>query len=375
MVNRKKDSKALSKPTICHVLHSMRTGGAEVLAADFGRVNRGMFEVMYVCLDDAGDLADQLREEGFEVHVLGRKPGFDFSLIKKLGGIFRTRKVDLIHAHQYAPFLYSSFARGVLRTKPPILFTEHGRLFPDYRRLKRCVANQFLLKRADRVVAVGNQVKMALVSNEGISSSRVKVIYNGVSLDRFSRAPDQQRRFATRRREGISDDTTVIIQVARLNSLKDHRTAIRAIHALMEMVTGPVLLLIVGDGEEKNGIQEEISRLGLDRNVRLLGNRYDVADLLEASDIFILTSISEGIPLTVIEAMLSGLPCVCTDVGGLSEIIQDGVDGFLVEAKDAQGIANPSAWLKLERFFQAKVCIKPTMSYTWKCFKADFPQK
>jgi N-acetyl-alpha-D-glucosaminyl L-malate synthase BshA len=329
----------VNRPAICHVLHSMKTGGAEVLAADFGRMHREAFDVMYLCLDDAGDLADSLKEEGFEVVVLGRNPGFDYSLPSKLGRILKNKQVDIIHAHQYAPFLYSSLARGILHSRPPIIFTEHGRTFPDYRRPKRCFANKFLLKSSDRVVAVGKQVKEALIKNEGIDPSRIDVIYNGVSVDRFSRKQDQQRRLATRMKEGVSDDMTVIIQVARLNPLKDHITAIRAMRQVVDKIPSSILL-IVGEGEERAAIQDEINQLGLSRNVRMLGNRYDVQDLLEASDVFILTSVSEGIPLTVIEAMLSGLPCVATDVGGLSEIIEDGEDGFLVQAKDVLGLAS-----------------------------------
>jgi glycosyltransferase involved in cell wall biosynthesis len=100
------------------------------------------------------------------------------------------------------------------------------------------------------------------------------------------------------------------------------------------------VLWIVGEGEQRKSIEEEVAALGLGGNIRLLGNRYDVAELLFASDAFILTSVSEGIPLTLIEAMLSGVPCVCTDVGGIPEVLENGETGLLAKARDAAGLGN-----------------------------------
>lgn len=100
------------------------------------------------------------------------------------------------------------------------------------------------------------------------------------------------------------------------------------------------VLWIVGEGEQRKAIEKEVAALGLGGNIRLLGNRYDVAELLSASDVFILTSVSEGIPLTLIEAMLSRVPCVCTDVGGVPEVLENGKTGLLGKARDAAGLGN-----------------------------------
>jgi glycosyltransferase involved in cell wall biosynthesis len=327
------------RPRLCHVLHSLRTGGAEVLACGFGRKHRDDYDISYVCLDDTGDLAETLEREGFSVHVLARKPGVDLSLVSDFSRFLHTQEIDLIHAHQYAPFFYSSLARGFWRTSPPILFTEHGRMYPDFRRLKRCLLNRLILKKFDRVVAVGGNVKDALVSNEWIPASRIQVIYNGVSVEKYNRVLNETERFGIRRKEGVVDSSPVIIQVARLNALKDHRTSVHAMSHIVARIPNAVLW-IVGEGEQRKSIEEEVAALGLGGNIRLLGNRYDVAELLFASDAFILTSVSEGIPLTLIEAMLSGVPCVCTDVGGIPEVLENGETGLLAKARDAAGLGN-----------------------------------
>src|SRR5262249_41513611 len=137
--------------TVCQVLHSLCVGGAEVLATRLARRLRSDYRFVFLCLDDLGSLGEELRREGFTVEVLGRRPGFDSRLIWRMACFLRREQVDLLHAHQYAPFFYGIAARLLWR-RPPLLFTEHGRTFPDYPRSKRILANRLFLERRDRVV-------------------------------------------------------------------------------------------------------------------------------------------------------------------------------------------------------------------------------
>ena len=326
------------KRRICHVLHSLNTGGAEVLACEFGRRHHDEFDVSYVCLDEAGNMASTMRDEGFRVTVFNRKPGFDYDLTKRLFKLFRDERIAIVHAHQYAPFFYSAVSRVILRNTPPILFTEHGRAFPDMRRPKRCLANRVLLKRNDRVVAVGKQVKQALIEFEEIPEKRIDVIYNGVAINRYSNPITTEQRIAIRTSLNTPPDAPVVIQVARLHPLKDHITAIQTFAKTVSKLPNSKFW-IVGDGEEHEKITQEIQKLAIADNVRLLGNRADVEVLMHAADAFLLTSISEGIPLTVIEAMFAGIPCVCTNVGGLPEIIKHGSNGLLAPARNPDALS------------------------------------
>jgi glycosyltransferase involved in cell wall biosynthesis len=266
---------------------------------------------------------------------MGRRPGFDIACAARLASFFRRESVAIVHAHQYGPLLYSSLARLPAR-RIPILFTEHGRDFPDYRRWKRVLANRLLLTDKDRFVAVGRQVRNALIQFEGLPQDRVQVVHNGRDLRQF--APKQSIRFQIRNELGLRHDAFVIIQVARLNRLKDHATALRAMSRLATQSLDTVLL-IVGDGEERQSIQQTIRNLGLTGSVHMLGERSDVSKLLQAADTFLLSSISEGIPLTLIEAMATGLPCVATHVGGVPEVVDDGESGLLAEAGDDHQLA------------------------------------
>ena len=206
-------------PVICQLLHTLQVGGAEVLAARLGRQLAGECRFVYVCLDEAGTMGEELREEGFVVEVLGRRNGVDWRCARGLASILQREQVDLVHAHQYTPFFYGLFGR-LFHRKPALLFTEHGRHFPDYPRLKRKVANRLLLQRRDCVVGVGQAVRQALIDNEGIPGHRVDVIYNGIDTDNFGSVLHDRE--AVRRELEIGPEQFVILLVARLDYLKDH---------------------------------------------------------------------------------------------------------------------------------------------------------
>jgi glycosyltransferase involved in cell wall biosynthesis len=309
------------RPIVCQLVHGLRVGGAEVLVARLARRLRDRFHFHFVCLDELGSLGEELRGEGFPVLVLERRPGVDWRLPWNLAQHLRATRTTLVHAHQYTPFFYAMSSR-LFYGRPPILFTEHGRWVPDYRRPRRIVANRLLRQKRDRIVGVGENVRHALIVNEGIPATRVGVVYNGVDLTPYRE--QSAERDAVRREIGVGPRDFVAIQVARLVPIKDHRTALKAMGTIPE-----ARLVLVGEGPEEATIREMIVELGLQDRVKMLGLRDDVPRLLRASDAFLLSSINEGIPLTVIEAMAAGLPVVSTLAGGVGEVVLDGRTGLL----------------------------------------------
>lgn len=322
--------------TVGQLLHGLRVGGAEVLAARLARRLAGAFRFVFYCLDELGTLGESLRGDGFPVAVIGRRPGLDRGCARRLGEASRRDGVSVLHAHQYTPFFYGMLARG-FRPSPPILFTEHGRHFPDPRRPKRMAANRLLIRRRDRVAAVGGAVRDALVRNEGIPRRRIEVVYNGIDLSGYrGEGPD---RAAVRREIGVEAGDFVVMQVARLDHLKDHATAVRAI----ERVVGQrpeAKLVLVGEGPEEGSIRALVRDRGLDAHVRLLGLRDDVPRLFRSADVGFLTSVSEGVPLTLIEAMAAALPTVATDVGGVGEVVEADRTGLLAPSGDDATLAD-----------------------------------
>lgn len=337
-----------------HVLHRLHYAGAEVLAAALSRELRERFTFAFACLDEVGPLGLALRDEGFEVVALDRKPGVDFSVARRLGSHvmrWRTQGPVLLHAHQYTPFFYASLSRGLRglllggtsggasggtsggSSGVPLIFTEHGRHYPDQRRLKRVLANKLLLTKKDRVTAVGKFVRDALVRNEGIADKRIEVIYNGIDAAQFAKRDDAPAVRARVRAElRIHEQTPVVLQVARLHPVKDHATALRAMAMLREFYKSTSIpehkptLLLAGDGAERGNLLSLARELSLSVDgdhpaVRFLGVRTDVADLITAADAFCLSSVSEGVSVTLLEAMACGQPIAATDVGGNREVL------------------------------------------------------
>jgi len=324
------------RPTICHVIHALGVGGAEVLVDQMLRLLSDEFRCVVAVLDDIGEIGERLKQDGFTVEHLHRQPGIDRGCAKRLREFADRKGAKILHAHQYTPFFQSMLSRG-LYGRRPVVFTEHGRHFPDLPSRRRAVVNRLLLRRCDRLIGCGGAVRQALIDNEGLPQSRVEVIYNGADLRKLSQ-PSAGARERIRAEFGYAATDFVAVLVARLHELKDHQTALRAIDAARRQIPG-LRLLLAGDGNQRSAIEQTIRDRGLAQTVRLAGTREDVADLLAASDVFLMSSISEGIPLTVIEAMAAGRPVISTAVGGLPELVEHGVTGFLAPSRDHASLA------------------------------------
>lgn len=328
------------RPVICQVLHSLDIGGAEVLAAGIARELSDRYRFVFACLDDeVGVLGKEFEERGVPMRVFDRQPGIDWKCSLRLASFFREHRIQIVHAHQYTPFFQSLLARLAFR-RPPIVFTEHGRHYPDTRSAKRVAFNRALLRSDDRLIGVGESVRRALVDNEGLPEHRTETIYNGVPLDNFLAVNgDGDLKQKVRTELGIGIDEFAIIQVARLNALKDHTTAIRTLQRLLDGNV-PAKLILIGDGEERPQLQQLVAEKQLAESVNFLGARSDIPQLLVAGDAFLLSSISEGIPLTLIEAMAAGIPVVSTNVGGIPEVIEHGRTGLLAPARNDEILAS-----------------------------------
>ena len=339
------------RPVVLQVLHRMGIGGAEVLVDRMVRNMSDRYSFVIACLDEVGTLGEGLISQGVQVVNLRRGAGLDRACIKGLRAVVNDANVALIHAHQYTPFFYSIAARGLFG-RVPLVFTEHGRHFPDTKRWKRVVFNRLMARKSDRIVGVGDAVKNALIVNEGFADSQVKVIYNGIPIAHVTET--RADRAVVRRELGIPQDAQVIVQVARLDYLKDHKTAALAFSQLADRIPN-VYWLVVGDGPKRAEITNQIKALNCNNRILLVGERNDVPRLLHASDIMLLSSISEGIPLTLIEGMLAELPIVSTEVGGVGEVVIAGQHGFLVESGNAKAMGERLEQLVGSRHLQREM--------------------
>jgi glycosyltransferase involved in cell wall biosynthesis len=221
------------------------------------------------------------------------------------------------------------------------MFTEHGRHYPDVVSWRRRVANRFILGRlADEIHGVCQFSAESLARTDGFTARPIEVIRNGIDLSKYPAT----RRDEARHRLGLPLDRKYVTCVARFHPVKDHAMLLRAFARVAAELRDAELLL-AGDGALRESLRAQANDLAIGSRVRFLGVRDDVPDLLRASDLFTLTSISEAASLTLLQAMACRLPVVVTAVGGNPEIVQHGRHGFLVPRGD--DIATGSAIAQL----------------------------
>lgn len=341
------------RPVIVHVLHTLNAAGAEVLVRDLAAATEDRYRTIVVALDSDGPLRTAFEARGVEVHVLRRRPGVDWSCATRIASIARRRRASIIHAHQYTPFFYAALARLAGARRCRLVFTEHGRHYPDRRRTKRVLANRLLVRLAHRITAVGESVADKLIRNEGIPRRRIAVIHNGVDPDRFPTL-DACERNTLRASIGVAPEATLILHVAGFRPVKDHPTALRAFARLAARDPDAVLAF-AGTGPGQPDAERLAESLGIADRVRFLGARDDVPRLWAAADIALLTSFSEGVSVAALEAMASRRPMVATNVGGNGEVVAHGETGFLAPREDDAAIAEALARLAASPTLRARM--------------------
>ena len=321
---------------IAFVLHVMQVAGAEVLVAETIRRLGTRLDPVIICLDDIGSIGIQFQKEGVPVLNLGRHAGLDLSVARKMSHELKSRGIEIVHAHQYTPFFYAALAMLGRKNRTHLIFTEHGRHYPDIVSWKRKLVNKYFCSRlADEIHGVCGFSARALAEKDGFPASRIEVIENGIDLARYSSTAD---RLELRKRLNLDPSRRYILCVARFHPVKDHETLIAAFSKVAAKLPD-VDLLLAGDGPLRQTISQQCINLGIQQRVIFLGIRSDIPDLMTASDVFTLTSVSEAASLTLMEAMASKLAVVVTDVGGNPEIIRDGIDGLLAPRKDSDKLA------------------------------------
>ncbi|MEM6551501.1 MAG: glycosyltransferase [Planctomycetota bacterium] len=337
-----------SSARIGQVLHRLDRAGAEVLAAAIGRgVQNAGVQTVYFCLDGVGAIGEELQKDGFEVVHLRRWPGVDRRLVGRLRDACVEHGVSVLHAHQYTPFFYAAMARKRLKDVR-VIFTEHGRHVPDVVGWKRRLVNKTLLRRGDAVTAVSAYVKRAVEQKEGLRLGLVggvEVVPNGITPEPM---PAVYTRTEARVHMGLPLDARVIFHTARFHPVKDHGLSLRAFAEVLKEVPGAWLVLI-GDGPERGFIEQQVRVLGLRERMVLAGVREDARQLLPGADVAVLSSKSEGMSVTILEAMAAGVPVVATDVGGNGELIEHGKTGLLTHAEDAEALGAAMAALVKDR--------------------------
>lgn len=308
---------------IAHVIDSMEVGGAEAVVAALSRLQRAAgHDVSVHCLHANGTIGRGLEAEGIQVCV---HDATTFGRVASLYRAFAKLRPDVVHCHNKSATVHAAVPTRLARARV-LITTRHGMAALPYRLRKDLKFWVIAAMFCDRVVAVCETARRNMMKGAHAVAHKVVTIRNG--------AYPAHARDENRPRAGF-----VLVTVGRLAPAKNYPTLLRAVAQARQSVPDLVLRL-VGDGPERGALSALASELGIMSVVEFCGERADVGTLLRSADVFVLSSLSEGLPISILEAMAAGLPSIVTDVGGMPEVIDLSGAGTVVRAGDVDALAN-----------------------------------
>jgi len=320
-LDRKADVVPSRPLRVCHVSLTLKTGGLERLLADIARHHSAhVCQPEFLAMTDVGRFADVIQASGCPVHRLA--PAGRIGQIRQMVRLFRRQRYDVVHTHNTYPHLYATVAAR-LAGVPVVVNTRHGQRAGHH--WKSSLLFRWASLLADRVIAVSDDAARLCVAADGVSRHKVTRIWNGIDVQDFQyRGP------------GTS---LTAVSVARLSAEKDFPTLLHAMAQAADRV--PALQLrLVGDGPERGRLEQLTRELNLEQRVTFLGDCANVPEQLAQAGFFVSASLTEGISLTLLEAMAVGLPVVATSVGGNPEIVESGRTGLLVPPSNPAALAD-----------------------------------
>lgn len=269
-----------------------------------------------------------------------------FGEIFEVRGIVKKMGIDVIHAQTRVTQVIGFFASKLSRAG--FVTTCHGFF-------RKNVGRTFLPAWGDRVIAISEAVQEHLVKDFHVSRDRISLIYNGINAKKYIRDFKEGEKDDLRDKFGIRKDHSVIGTVARFTPDKGHDVLLRALYEILKQKPN-VQLVFVGDGKERSKAVDLTQRLGLADNVIFVKSQINTANILSVMDVFMFTpERKEGLGIAVLEAMAAGKPVVATNVGGISSIVKDGVNGFLVEPSRHELLVEPTIRLLKDRELYQKM--------------------
>lgn len=323
-----------------HILHFAQDSDTSGFFPQLARWHdRSRYRMFFATLNPMADwLKEYMESQGVECFSCDARRRAEYPLaMLRLARFLRRNSMDILHTHLFEPSVIGLQAGAIAHT-PLRIMTRH---YSDYhtRINKRWHVrlDQLCTRLCKRVIAVSEHTAEHMISEESASAEKVRVVLNGIDFERVkvsgADAPERVRR------EFDAEDAYLLLIAARLHPEKGYEYLFRALPQIKQHSDRPVLLLVAGKGSFEDAYREQVRQLDCEENVRFLGFRKDLPDLMASSDLFVLPSVAEAFGLVLTEAVYLGTPVVATRVGGIPEIVDDGVDGALVPPADSAALA------------------------------------
>ncbi len=318
---------------IMQCIYSLEHGGAQQVVVDLVKhLDRDRFQPMVCSIAAVAPRQAELEAMGVETFVLDKRPhstASGLSSMIRLAGLFRRQGVAVLHTHGFAGNVWSRLA-GILTRVPVLVHTDHN---VEVKRRRVHLLERFLVSSTSMVTCISEDATQNFLRNTAASRDKVRTIRNGFDFSRIEKAtelplpPDLP----------LHPGRRTVVHIGRLVEIKGHRYLVEAAAQIVRQ-RDDVQFLLVGDGPLRGFLERLVQERGLEDHVLFAGIRSDVPALLRHVDVFVLPSLTEGLPITLLEAMASEVPVVVTDVGGIPEVVEDRVTGLLVPPADVTAL-------------------------------------
>jgi len=322
---------------VMHVLQYFNVAGAENVVKNLVlNMDPSLFDSEIAVLNETGINGIEMLKLGYAVHGLNwtSENISGPKLTVKLRSLLDRRKVDLIHAHNFTPWFFSCFAKALSETK--LCVTIHG-FIHGVEKLSKRIQLLILSFLTDQIILVSDILPNQFRSISKLLVKKTRVISNGINLTPFR---SDLRTDYLRTNMGVQKDDFVLATVGRLYRVKNLEMQIRLVRYLKTYIPNIKLVIAARILPYAETLRSLAEQLEVSERIVFLGLRKDVPDLLRASDIFLLTSYTEGASLAILEAMAAGLPVIASDVGGNGRLIDHGKNGLLFDVNDLECLAN-----------------------------------
>ena len=324
---------------VLSIFVTMPVGGAEIFWLNvLQKLDRSRFNPITCCIADKGVIGERIEGLGFEVIALDRMKGkgFDARAALDIKKLITNRKIDILHLHLYHAGMYGRIAAMLLpaQKRPKCIIHIHN----VYSKIKphRLFTSRLLAGYADAVIAVSEPVKKDVVRYDKIPPEEVTVLPTCIDFDRMQVCLTKEE---ARELAGLPKDGILMGTVGRLVESKGHSDLIEAVSILRKNGTR-IKAVIIGGGRLEYKLREQAFSSGVAEDIIFMGERHDIPMLYRAMDIYVMPSLWEGAPLSLLDGMAAGMPSIVTSVGGMPEQLDNGSCGMIVPPGDPAAMAN-----------------------------------
>lgn len=319
---------------VVHVIGALRTGGAEKQLVNYLEASdRSAFRHTVLCLTDRGEMADLVTALDIPVKVQRVRLRNLPRDLTALARWFRDENVAVVHTHMFSAAMWGRLA-GLKAQVPVLVTTEHGK--ENWKKWWQSRLDRWLSGHTFRHIAVSEDVREIRMQRDGVPAERIVVVPNGVPIP--GQVGDQAARNRVRREFGLAQNQPVMGSVGRMIAAKGYPVLLEAL-ALARREIHELHWLQIGDGPDREDLKAQAAAMGLSGNITFAGRRTDIGDLLETMDVWVMSSIREGLPVALLEAMAAGKPIVATRVGGIPDAVEHRVSALLAEEGDPASLA------------------------------------